>query len=214
MKIKVISRTTICFLFLSIVFPGLFSAQRFKAGIAGSFNYVRMNGFPEDSGVSRESKTTFSYGLFGSYFLKPGFQLNLDVLYAEMGDKFKEDDTTMDFKHHYLHLPLTLRYYFNNDFNGFFIEGGPQLNFLIDQTLDISSNQQSASIATDEFFRQADIDAKLNSTEVAALAGIGLRESMITLGVKYMYGLTPVFSGEELKDVRNSALMLYLSLKF
>jgi hypothetical protein len=58
------------------------------------------------------------------------------------------------------------------------------------------------------------VDAKLNSTEVAALAGIGLRESMITLGVKYMYGLTPVFSGEELKDVRNSALMLYLSLKF
>lgn len=214
MKMKITSKITVYFIILSIGLSGLFSAQNLKAGIAGSFNFVRMNSFPEDSGVSRESKTTFSYGLFGSYLLKPGMQLNLDVLYAEMGDKFKDENLTMDFKHHYLHLPLTLRYYFNNNVDGFFIEGGPQLNFLVDQTLEIASNQKSTSLATDEFFRQADIDSRLNTTEVAAIAGIGLRESFITLGVKYMYGLTPVFSGEELKDVRNSGLMLYLSLGF
>ena len=78
-------------------------AQQFKAGITGSVDLVSMNGFPQEGSSSRESKSTFSYGIYGNCFLKPGIQLNLDILYAELGDRFKDQELRMDFQHHYLH---------------------------------------------------------------------------------------------------------------
>ena len=169
-------------------------AQAPKYGIKGGINFSKLTA-SGDAGL----RTGFHAGFLSHIHLTPAFSLQPEVVYSSQGAKYP---TNPDIKRKldYINIPVLLQYNFDN---GFRLQGGPQVGFLVsakDKVGDVELN----TISTDNFktidfsiplgfsylgYSGLGVDARYNIgvTNVVEGSTTNIRNSVIQFGVFYLF---------------------------
>jgi hypothetical protein len=148
---------------------GTVTAQNVNIGIKGGVNLYTLGG---DNDEGFETKAGYHIGLLGHIHMGPHFALQPEVVFSAQGAKSESnEDVHLDLN--YVNVPLMFQYMFNN---GFRLQAGPQLGFLV-----------SADLEGD------DVKDDLNGVDF----GIGLGTSYISpsgfgVDARYNHGLTNI----------------------
>lgn len=110
--------TIITFLFMTV---GTVSAQNINIGTKIGLNSYTIN---NDSGPDFDSKIGLHAGIFGHIHLNEQFGLQPEIVYSMQGAKSGNTNFNLD----YINVPVLLQYMFDN---GFRIQAGPQIGFLV-----------------------------------------------------------------------------------
>lgn len=111
---KICFLATVLFSFLSLF------AQDPKFGVKAGLNLATV------TGSGGEMKPGFSGGFLAHVHVTPAFSLQPELIYSNQGTKYNDNDKL---RLNYINLPVLLQYNFDN---GFRLQGGPQVGFLLD----------------------------------------------------------------------------------
>lgn len=137
----------------------------------------------------------FHGGLLAHIHVTPAFSLQPEIMYSSQGAKYDiGNNQQVTRKLNYINVPVLLQYNFNN---GFRLQGGPQVGFLIDAK-DKLGDVDINTVNTDNF----------NSVDFSIPLGISyLGYSGFGADVRYNLGITNVAEGST-TNVRNSVFQL------
>lgn len=172
-------------------------AQDIKFGAKAGLNIADFGGDAETSG----SRTGFHVGVIAEFKLTEQFSIQPELLYSMQGAKYETvidfDIVEQDMKLDYLNVPIMAKYYL---FEGFSIQAGPQVGFLM------------SAKAEDE-----DVKDSFKSIDFALNGGVGYE---LPLGVffqaRYSAGLANIADGEGSDDysINNNVISLSVGYKF
>ncbi len=153
-----------------LISSALFAQTNAKFGLKGGLNIASLKVEDEESS---DSRLGLHLGALAHIHLAPQFALQPEVVYSQQGLKTNVTDDETTFKLDYINIPLMLQYMFSN---GFRIETGPQLGFLV--------NAQVGSLDNKDDYK---------STDVSWGLGLGyLSYSGLGIGARYNFGLTNI----------------------
>ena len=165
-------------------------AQDPKFGIKGGINVSTLANFPYDG---TDWRLGWHAGLLSHIHVTPAFSLQPEVVYSSQGAKLSDyinNDQDLNLKLNYINIPLLLQYNFNN---GFRLQGGPQVGFLI-SVADKVGDQELNSIGTNDF-KTVDFSVPLGISYLS-VSGFGA-------DARYNIGVTNTFKNNSTK-IRNS----------
>lgn len=172
-------------------------AQDIKFGAKAGLNIADFGGDAETSG----SRTGFHVGVVAEFKLTEQFSIQPELLYSMQGAKYETVNdfaiVEQDMKLDYLNVPIMAKYYL---FEGFSIQAGPQVGFLMS--------------AKDE---DTDVKDSFKSIDFALNGGVGYE---LPLGVffqaRYSAGLANIADGEGSDDysINNNVISLSVGYKF
>ncbi|MFL9836355.1 porin family protein [Flavobacterium sp. ST-75] len=172
-------------------------AQDIKFGAKAGLNIADFGGDAETSG----SRTGFHVGAVAEFKLTEQFSIQPELLYSMQGAKFETVDgltvVEEDMKLDYINVPIMAKYYL---FEGFSIQAGPQIGFLM------------SAKAEDE-----DVKDSFKSIDFALNGGVGYE---LTMGVffqaRYSAGLADIndFGGDEAIKINNNVISVSVGYKF
>lgn len=154
----------------AILFAGAAAAQNVNIGIKGGVNIANIN---NDDGTKYNARTGFNLGLLGHIHLAPQLALQPEVVYSAQGVKYTTAGLETKLKLDYINVPVLLQYMFDN---GFRLQAGPQVGFLINAKNEINSN----SINVKDSYKKVDFGIS---------GGIGYVNTPTGLGVDARYNL-------------------------
>lgn len=164
--------------------------ERPKWGLKGGLNLSKLN---FDDGTNSNWRTGFHIGALSHIHITPSFSLQPELYYSSQGGKFPMGNNTMNLNLSYINLPVLLQYNFNN---GFRLQGGPQIGFLVsvdDKINDVEQNIYSTN--------------NLNSIDIGLPLGISyLGYSGFGVDARYNIGLTDVF--EDAREAKNNVFQV------
>lgn len=149
---------------------GNVSAQHANIGIKGGLNVFNIN---NDNGSKYDPKVGFNLGLLGHIHLSKQVALQPEILYSGQGAKYTVAGTDVKINLDYVNVPVLLQYMFDN---GFRLEVGPQVGFLVGAKSKIGSTN-------------TDIKNNLKSVDFALAGGIGYVHPATGFGVDLRYNL-------------------------
>ncbi len=147
-------------------------------GIKGGANFYNLNSDPDN-----DAKTLvgFNAGVLGHIHLSKMFAFQPEVVYSSQGARVELPGDDAKIKLGYINVPMMVQYMFDN---GFRIEAGPQVGFLISGKQEIGN---------------AKIDIKDNLSNVDFGVGAGLSyvhpKSGLGIDARYNLGLTNIAEG-------------------
>ena len=100
-------------------------AQPVNVGIKGGLNLYNIK---NDNGAKYETKAGFNAGLIGHIHLAKQLALQPELVYSGQGAKYTTAGVETKLNLGYINIPVLLQYMFDN---GFRIQAGPQVGFLI-----------------------------------------------------------------------------------
>jgi hypothetical protein len=167
-----------------LVSTAVMAQTQAKIGLKAGLNVANVALDPEV--VDKGSRLGFHGGLVAHIHLSPQFAIQPEVLYSGQG--FEDNTNNTEWKLNYLNIPVMVQYMFDN---GFRINAGPQVGFLLD-----------GKIAESGF---EDLDIKNDLKKIDASLGVGLGYlSYSGLGIegRYNHGLTNIndVGGNDLKN--------------
>jgi type 1 fimbria pilin len=168
MKVSIIATA------VALLFAGTASAQHVNLGVKGGVNIYNIN----QDGANYDSKVGFNAGLLGHIHLAPQLALQPEIVYSSQGAKANILNTDLKINLGYINVPVMLQYMFDN---GFRLQAGPQVGFLI------SGKQEINNVKTD-------IKDGLKKVDFGIGAGIGYVHTPSGFGVdaRYNLGLTDI----------------------
>lgn len=169
-------------------------AQAPKYGIKAGLNLSTLTG-PGNA----EWRPGFNAGFLSHIHITPAFSLQPEVVYSSQGAKYPTDPEIKR-KLDYINIPVLLQYNFDN---GFRLQGGPQIGFLIsakDKVGDVELN----TVDKDDF-KTVDVSLPLGISYLS-YSGLGV-------DARYNLGLTNVIEGST-TNVRNSVIQFGLFYLF
>lgn len=107
-------------------------AQNANIGIKGGLNLYNINHENSNSG---DAKLGFHLGLIGHLHLSERFALQPELVFSTQGSEFTENGSKTKLNLNYINVPLLLQYMFDN---GFRLQAGPQLGFLVSAKADVN----------------------------------------------------------------------------
>ena len=133
------------------------------------------------------------------------FSISPEFHWLQKGSKLKDlngsfEDATRTFN--YLEIPLLAKVTFGQDV-GFFFFGGPSVGYLLNGT-DKDNDGQTNDIDLDFYKR----------VEYGLHVGGGIAFGVIRVDIRYIYGLTNVFDGDDEVEIKNTSLGAGVSLMF
>ncbi len=164
----------------TMLIVGTASAQHVNYGIKGGLNLYNIN---FDNNIDSDMKAGFHAGLIGHIHLANKLALQPEVTYSAQGGHPKFDTSNPKYKLSYINVPVLFQYMFDN---GFRIQAGPQLGFLLDSDVGDNGN---------------DINRDLNTLEF----GVGLGASYVNprtgfgLDARYNHGLSNIYDDSAVK---------------
>lgn len=172
--------------FTALITVVSFAQEKPKFGLKGGLNLgtVGMNGNNPDT------RTSFHLGGLAHIHLAPEWALQPEVVFSGQG---YEVDNSFHEKLSYINVPVMVQYMFNN---GFRLEAGPQIGFMVD-----AEREANNGTVTDR-------DAAYESIDL----GVGLGASYLShsgfgVGARYNLGLTDI-NDVGTSDIQNRVLQL------
>lgn len=155
-------------------------------------------------------RSTFHFGVEAEYRFKEDWSLTTELTYSRLGDVrrgFTEEDVKFDnvLALDYIVLPLMLNYYISN---GFYVNAGPQLGFLINAA-------QSETIGFDS--SRENVNDRYKTLDFSGVFSLGyLTDWGFNVGLRYQLGFINVLEQdlEYTSFQRHSAFQLYMSVRF
>jgi hypothetical protein len=138
---------------------GTVNAQNVNIGAKIGLNSYTFN----NDNSSFDAKTGLNIGLLGHIHLDEQFALQPELVFSMQGAKSGNTNYNLD----YINVPVLLQYMFDN---GFRIQGGPQLGFLINAKAE--SNNSSADIKDD--FKSVDLGLSLGASYIHTPTSLGI----------------------------------------
>lgn len=117
----------------AMMIMGTATAQHNNFGIKGGLNFYSIY---NDDNSATDSKVGFHLGLISHIHLANQFALQPELIFSTQGAQFTNDKRNLN----YVNVPLLFQYMFDN---GFRLQAGPQLGFLV------SAKSEANSTTTD-----------------------------------------------------------------
>jgi hypothetical protein len=182
----------ISIIIVMVMAAGTVQAQNVNIGTKIGLNSYNIN---NDSGPGFDSKIGLHAGIFGHIHLKEQFALQPELVYSMQGAKSGGVNFNLD----YINVPVLVQYMFDN---GFRIQAGPQLGFLVRAKAE--NNGTSADIKDDFKFIDAGlsfgasyihtptslgIDARYNLglNDISESSGVQSKTRGLQVGIFYLF---------------------------
>ncbi len=147
-----------------------------KFGLKGGLNVSTLN---YNNNTDADWKTGFHLGGLAHIHLTPSFSLQPEVYYSSQGAKIPINNNTLNLNLSYINVPFLLQYNFAN---GFRLQGGPQVGFLVGVSDKVNDEELNA-VST----------ANFKSVDVSLPVGISyLGYSGFGVDTRYNLGLTNI----------------------
>ena len=177
-------------LFILVVAKG----QNTHFGVKGGVNISQLE---FSDGTKAESKVGIHLGGLAHIHLSKTWAIQPELLYSLEGAK-KDINPPVTWNFHYLNVPVLLQYMFEN---GFRIEGGPQIGFLLD------ANTKYSNVTVD--------NNEYESTAISLPIGLGyLMSSGLGLDARYVFGLSNINATKNGNTVHSNVFQLGLFYQF
>ena len=150
-------------------------AQHVNVGIKAGVNLFNIN---NDNGVKYDPLTSFNAGLLGHIHLTRRLALQPEIVYSGQGAKATSGTIPTYIKLGYINVPVLAQYMFDN---GFRLEAGPQLGFLVAA----HSKVDKISVDVKDNYNTVDVGLGLGFRYVHPANGFGIDET-------YNIGLTDI----------------------
>lgn len=173
MKLYLISIITIM-----VLAAGTATAQHTNIGVKGGLNSFNIQ---TDNSSGFDSKIGLHAGLLGHIHLNHQYAFQPELVYSMQGATAGNTDFKLD----YINVPLLVQYMFDN---GFRIQAGPQLGFLINAK---AENIDSVDIKDD--FKSADLGLSVGASYVHPPTGFGV-------DARYNLGLSDISENSDVKS--------------
>jgi hypothetical protein len=118
----------------AIVMVGTVNAQHVNIGIKGGLNSYKIQ---YDNNTETNPKSGFHIGLLGHIHLTNQFGLQPEIVYSTQGGNYKSGSSVTVANLDYINVPVLLQYMFDN---GFRLQAGPQLGFLVGAKSNTNNN--------------------------------------------------------------------------
>lgn len=151
-------------------------AQHSYFGIKGGVNFSRLT---YKGANATDFRTGFHAGLLEHVHINKTFAIQPELLYSSQGDESTliGVNTAIKRRLNYISLPIIVQYMFDN---GFRLEAGPQIGFLIKAESKFGAGS-------------ANIKDGIESTDFGLAAGIGyLGKSGLGIDGRYVFGLSNI----------------------
>ena len=160
-------------LIAAIMITGVVSAQHGNApaghvtlGIKGGLNFYNIN---NDNSTSYDQRTGYNFGLLGHIHRNSQWAIQPELVYSAQGAK--------NYELGYINIPVLIQYMFDN---GFRIQAGPQLGFLVS-----SDNENN--------YNPIDFALSVGVSYVVPSTGFGI-------DLRYNHGLSDINKSSEVKS--------------
>jgi hypothetical protein len=170
-------------LLIAVLVTGAANAQHVNVGIKGGLNVYNIN---NDNNAKYDTKLGGHLGLLGHIHFTRQFALQPEIVYSAQGAKYTIAGVETKIKLGYINIPVMFQYMFNN---GFRLQAGPQLGFLV--------NAKSENSVT-----KTDIKNNMNTVDFAVGLGIGYIHTPSGLGIdaRYNIGLSNINKNGSVKS--------------
>ena len=184
-------------LLIITVFAFAFNAnaqEGINFGVKAGVNFATITGDDVDDVKSR---TSFHFGVFTEISISDKFSVQPELLYSSQGAK--SDNSGDELKLDYLNLPIMAKFYVAE---GFSLEAGPQVGFLMSAKFDVDGGSEDIKDET------SDIDFGLNF-------GLGFQmETGLSFGARYKLGLSNILDFEGSDDFKNQNGVFQISVGY
>ena len=180
-------KTTIFVASLFLLFTA--KAQDVHFGVKGGINVSQLH---FNDNVSSDSKVGLNLGVLAHIHTSSRtWAIQPELFYSMEGAK-NVDDFRIDYNLNYLNVPVLLQYMFEN---GFRLEGGPQIGFLL------SANTKGGGVTVD--------DKGFKSTAFSIPLGIGyLTSSGWGIDARYVFGVSDVNDLHDGQTIQSNVFQL------
>ena len=159
---------------VTVIFMGsAASAQKPHLGIKGGLNIYDVH---TTNNYNFDPKVGFHAGVFAHFHITEMFALQPEIMYSGQGAKYQNSNAKLNLD--YINVPVFLQYMFNN---GFRIQAGPQVGFLIRAK---SINNQVSINQTNDF-NTLDFALSMGASYVHTKSGLGI-------DARYNHGLSQI----------------------
>lgn len=161
-------------------------AQSAKWGLKAGLNVATLT----DDDDEMSSRLGFHAGLISHIHLSPQWALQPEVVYSSQGAKYTVGDGEHSLALNYINIPVQVQYMFNN---GFRIQTGPQVGFLVDVN-DKLDGTETGNFTSDDF----------KTVDFSWSAGLGyLTYSGFGIDARYNFGLSNVIDASSANRKNN-----------
>ncbi len=171
------------------------NAQDVKFGAKAGLNMSNFGGDAEDTSM----KIGFQVGGFAEIKVSDKFAIQPELLYSALGAKEDFAGIEVSSNLNYLNIPVMAKYFVAE---GFSLEAGPQLGFLLSAKAKGDGESEDIKDALES------IDFGLNFG-----AGYDVAEN-INIGVRYSLGLSNIIKDSDDYKVNNSNIAIAVGYKF
>lgn len=192
------------------------NAQEVKFGVKAGLNLASIGGDETDD---VDARTSFHIGGIVEIVITEKFSVQPELLYSAQGAKSKFSESGADFsfseestiKLDYINLPIMAKYYLAE---GFSIEAGPQIGFLLSakEDYEFSETFNGTTVSGSE---EIDLKDFTNSIDFGIGVGASYKlDSGLNFSARYNLGLSNIYDGEGSDDFKNQNNVLQLSIGY
>jgi Outer membrane protein beta-barrel domain len=175
-------RFSISMLLAATLIMSAASAQHVNVGIKAGLNLYSIH---NDNSSEYDMKAGFQAGLIGHIHLARQFALQPELVYSAQGAKYTVSGVDTKLNLGYINVPVMFQYMFDN---GFRLQAGPQVGFLICGKSEINNSK-------------TDIKDNLNTVDFALGAGVGyVAPSGFGVDARYNLGLSDINENSPVKS--------------
>ncbi len=151
------------------------NAQDVNFGAKAGVNFASITGDETDD---LDMRTSLHVGVVAEIVISDKFSFQPELLYSAQGAKYTETGYEEIYKVDYLNIPLMAKFYVGE---GFSLEVGPQIGFLLSAEVDWEEDGESGS---------QDIKDDVKGIDFGVNLGVGYKlESGLNFGARYNLGL-------------------------
>ena len=170
-------------------------AQQAHFGLKGGVNISQLN---FNDNTTTDSKVGVHAGFLAHIHASKTWALQPELLYSLEGAQQKIGNSKVTINLNYLNVPVLLQYMFDN---GFRLEGGPQIGFLL------SAKTKTGSVTVN--------NTSFKSTAFSIPLGLGyLTSSGVGLDARYVFGLSNINDSENGPTIQSNVFQLGLFYQF
>jgi len=166
---------------------GAVSAQHMNVGVKVGLNLFDI---ASDDNSENDMKAGIHLGLLGHFHLSETLAFQPEVVFSGQGAKFTNGVLDSKLKLDYVNVPLLIQYMFDN---GFRLQAGPQIGFLIAANSDTDPNN---NIDVKSNYKSVDFGLGIGGSYVHPPSGFGV-------DLRYNFGLSNINENDNVKSTNN-----------